>query len=89
MPTTITPFSHPLYVMLKPIGPHCNLACKYCYYLEKQHLYDTIPTHIMDDHTLIEMLYGEKQREYEAKRAPANVMEAIRTGILPQPGQKR
>lgn len=52
MPTTITPFSHPLYVMLKPIGAHCNLACKYCYYLEKQHLYDTIPTHIMDDRTL-------------------------------------
>ena len=32
------PFGHPLYVMLKPAGARCNLACKYCYYLEKEHL---------------------------------------------------
>ena len=33
------PFAKPLYVMLKPAGAHCNLACKYCYYLEKNKLY--------------------------------------------------
>ncbi len=33
------PFSRPLYVMLKPTGASCNLACKYCYYLEKADLY--------------------------------------------------
>ena len=33
------PFGSPLYVMLKPIGSRCNLACKYCYYLEKGKLY--------------------------------------------------
>jgi uncharacterized protein len=26
-------------VMLKPIGPMCNLNCSYCYYLEKEKLY--------------------------------------------------
>ncbi len=26
-------------VMAKPIGPRCNLDCKYCYYLEKEELY--------------------------------------------------
>ncbi|MGL4909314.1 MAG: anaerobic sulfatase-maturation protein [Bacteroidales bacterium] len=36
---TIAPFSAPLYVMAKPIGARCNLACKYCYYLEKTNLY--------------------------------------------------
>lgn len=37
---TIFPFSRPLYVMLKPCGAQCNLACDYCYYLEKGHLYE-------------------------------------------------
>jgi len=27
------------HVMAKPIGPLCNLNCKYCYYLEKENLY--------------------------------------------------
>ncbi|MGE5610200.1 MAG: anaerobic sulfatase maturase [Bacillota bacterium] len=27
------------HVMSKPIGPICNLDCKYCFYLEKQRLY--------------------------------------------------
>ena len=33
------PFGSPLYVMLKPVGSRCNLACRYCYYLEKGKLY--------------------------------------------------
>lgn len=33
-----TAFSRPIYVMLKPVGARCNLACKYCYYLEKESL---------------------------------------------------
>lgn len=36
-----SPFSRPIYVMLKPVGAHCNLACKYCYYLEKGDLYNS------------------------------------------------
>ena len=37
---TITPFAKPLYVMTKPVGAVCNLACDYCYYLEKAKLYE-------------------------------------------------
>jgi uncharacterized protein len=29
----------PVHVMTKPIGPICNLDCKYCFYLEKEKLY--------------------------------------------------
>ena len=47
-----TPFAKPLYVMLKPAGAHCNLACKYCYYLEKNNLYDKSHRHIMSDEML-------------------------------------
>ena len=43
------PFAKPLYVMLKPAGAHCNLACKYCYYLEKNKLYPTAQRHLMSD----------------------------------------
>lgn len=46
------PFAKPLYVMLKPAGAHCNLACKYCYYLEKNNLYPTAQRHLMSDEML-------------------------------------
>src|SRR4030095_3749950 len=32
---TLTPF----HILAKPIGPICNLDCKYCFYLEKENLY--------------------------------------------------
>lgn len=46
---TFTPFAHPLYVMLKPIGSVCNLACDYCYYLEKSNLYKDASSHVMSE----------------------------------------
>ena len=46
------PFAKPLYVMLKPAGAHCNLACKYCYYLEKNKLYPTAQRHLISDEML-------------------------------------
>ena len=46
------PFAKPLYVMLKPAGAHCNLACKYCYYLEKNKLYSTAQRHLVSDEML-------------------------------------
>ncbi len=49
---TFAPFARPLYVMLKPIGAHCNLACDYCYYLEKAKLYGNIPKHVMSEEML-------------------------------------
>ena len=49
---TISPFSKPLYVLAKPVGASCNLRCKYCYYLEKAHLYRNAPAHVMSDELL-------------------------------------
>ena len=34
-----SPFARPIYVMAKPAGAACNLACDYCYYLDKERLY--------------------------------------------------
>ncbi|MCC6304897.1 MAG: anaerobic sulfatase maturase [Rhodobacteraceae bacterium] len=31
--------AHPFSVIAKPIGPRCNIDCRYCYYLEKERLY--------------------------------------------------
>ncbi len=52
MDSSIFSLSRPLYVMLKPVGARCNLACEYCYYLEKQHLYDDEPRHVMSEELL-------------------------------------
>ena len=57
------PFAKPLYVMLKPAGAHCNLDCKYCYYLEKNNLYNTSQRHLMTD----EMLEQFTQEYIEAQ----------------------
>lgn len=38
--------------MLKPVGAVCNLACSYCYYLEKSKLYKDEPKHVMNDKLL-------------------------------------
>lgn len=50
--TTYAPFARPLYVMLKPVGAQCNLACTYCYYLEKSKLYSEEKRHVMSDELL-------------------------------------
>ncbi len=42
MESPATPFARPLYIMAKPAGAVCNLACEYCYYLEKSNLYRSI-----------------------------------------------
>lgn len=52
MTPTYAPFAHPLYVMPKPAGPMCNLACEYCYYLEKNQLYSESPQRVMSDELL-------------------------------------
>ncbi len=54
----LTPFARPLYVMLKPAGPQCNLACDYCYYLEKERLYDR------DDLLMSDALLERFTRDY-------------------------
>lgn len=65
---TFAPFARPLYVMTKPAGSLCNLACEYCYYLEKSNLYaDTLPKERfnMSDRTLEEFIrqYLEAQTQ--------------------------
>ncbi|KAA6349200.1 Anaerobic sulfatase-maturating enzyme [termite gut metagenome] len=52
MTLTLAPFAKPLYVMLKPAGSVCNLACDYCYYLEKAKLYDKDSNHILSEELL-------------------------------------
>ena len=49
---TISPFARPFYIMAKPAGAACNLACRYCYYLEKSRLYADDSRHMMSDEML-------------------------------------
>lgn len=64
-----TPFAHPLYMMAKPSGSLCNLACKYCYYLEKSNLYNECQQQIMSD-TLLEKFIDE----YITSQTMSNVL---------------
>ena len=52
MKQTFAPFAKPLYVMTKPVGAVCNLACDYCYYLEKLNLYKDSSKYVMSDELL-------------------------------------
>ncbi|MDE3062503.1 MAG: anaerobic sulfatase-maturation protein [Acidobacteriota bacterium] len=40
------------HVMAKPIGPICNLDCKYCFYLEKESLYPQVSKWAMKEEVL-------------------------------------
>lgn len=48
------PFATPFYMMAKPAGSGCNLACEYCYYLEKKKYYAEHDRQLMTDETLEE-----------------------------------
>jgi uncharacterized protein len=43
-------------ILIKPAGPGCNMACEYCFYLEKTHLYPDITTFHMSEITLREAI---------------------------------
>ena len=49
---TLNPFARPVYVMVKPAGSRCNLACRYCYYLEKGNLYKDLRNTVISDELL-------------------------------------
>ena len=58
-PTSVSGMVHnymisqePFHVMTKPIGPICNLDCKYCFYLEKEKLYGPRESWRMPDDVL-------------------------------------
>jgi len=42
----------PFHIMVKPIGPKCNLDCQYCFYLEKEMLFGDGERWKMDDAVL-------------------------------------
>ena len=80
--STYAPFAKPLYVMLKPVGAVCNLACDYCYYLEKSKLYVNNPKHVMSDELLekfIEFANNASSIVHLARRrnpnAPAGLLQ--------------
>ncbi|EKX59722.1 Putative arylsulfatase regulatory protein [Rhodobacter sp. AKP1] len=60
----------PFHVMAKPIGPRCNLACSYCYYLEKEALYPARTRFRMEDDLLVRYI-----RDHIAAQAAAGVRE--------------
>jgi serine-type anaerobic sulfatase-maturating enzyme len=54
------------HVLAKPIGPICNLDCKYCFYLEKESLYPQVAKWAMRD----EVLESYIRQYIEAHDAP-------------------
>jgi uncharacterized protein len=46
--------ARPFHLLTKPIGPICNLDCKYCFYLEKEKLYPGERQWRMSDEVLTE-----------------------------------
>ncbi len=58
-----TPFAQPLYLLAKPAGATCNMACSYCYYTEKKSLTPDGQPRVMSDDTLERFirLYIESQ----------------------------
>lgn len=67
--STINPFASPLYLMAKPAGSRCNLACKYCYYLEKSKLYADHPQEVMSEAMLEKFI-----KEYIAAQTMPQVL---------------
>lgn len=58
-------------VMAKVVGSKCNLDCQYCYYLEKENLYEPATSSIMSDEVLEDFI-----RQYiEASDAPQVTFE--------------
>lgn len=66
---SFTPFSKPMYIMTKPIGSVCNLACEYCYYLEKGKLYPDNKNQVMSEELLDKFI-----REYIESQTTASVL---------------
>jgi len=44
--------ARPFHVMTKPAGPACNIACRYCFYLEKEAIYPEVSRFRMPPETL-------------------------------------
>jgi uncharacterized protein len=57
---------HSFHVLAKPIGPVCNLACTYCFYLEKDALYSH--NRHLSEWTMPETVLEEFIRQYIASQ---------------------
>ncbi|SDF75045.1 uncharacterized protein SAMN04244550_02779 [Rhodobacter capsulatus] len=64
------PPAHPFHVMAKPIGPRCNLACDYCYYLEKEAMFPPGHRFRIDDAVLTRFV-----ADYIASQSGAGLRE--------------
>lgn len=47
-------------LLIKPVGPRCNLRCEYCFYLEKEPMFDSLAT--MNDEVLEATIKGALER---------------------------
>ncbi len=65
----------PFHVLAKPTGSLCNLACSYCFYLEKAHLYPDAKIFRMSDEVLERYV-----RDYIAAQPGQNVSFAWQGG---------
>ncbi|HDL19289.1 MAG TPA: anaerobic sulfatase maturase [Bacteroidetes bacterium] len=52
----LPPFKPLNSILIKPSGPDCNMACTYCFYLEKENLFTETKIHRMSDEILEEMI---------------------------------
>ena len=70
------------HIMTKPIGPICNLDCRYCFYLEKENYYTAErkvhPSWAMSPETLERYI----QQYIEAKGAESNYQEQMQQSII-------
>lgn len=74
-PMVLHSATRPFHVLTKPIGPICNLDCRYCFYLEKESLYPSERKWKMDDTTLDEYV-----RQYIASQPGREVSFAWQGG---------
>lgn len=65
----LSPFASPYYILVKPVGASCNMACKYCYYLEKSLLYKEDRRHVISDRLLEQFI-----REYIGSQTQDTVL---------------
>ena len=70
---SFNPLTLPTYVMAKPAGSICNLNCSYCYYLEKEKLYQNRKKLEMSDELL--ELFTKSSRILKAEPLVARLNE--------------
>jgi uncharacterized protein len=68
----------PFSIVIKPIGPKCNLNCHYCYYLKKEQLYSETKQFRMTDETLETLI-----RDYVAAHSEAREITFLWQGGEP------